>query len=166
MLPKYRSYIEVRALLHFMHRTLHYTLAMQVALKMFSLRLLQEIKISWWLSALSLVTLFSLFQIIRGIYRITMHPLAKFPGPKLTAMTRWYEAYYEIVAGGEFGNLIGEWHKRYGPIVRINPFEVHIVDSDYYDVLFNFDPHLEKRCFAIGKFLRFFLACHLFFGKC
>ena len=69
-------------------------------------------------------------------------------------MTRWYEAYYEVLVdgtGGKFGDQIEKWHKQYGPIVRINPFELHVDDPDYYDVLFNFDPHLEKREFAVGK---------------
>ena len=120
-------------------------------------------KMSWPLTLLSLVVSFFLFQIVRGIYRITLHPLAKFPGPKLTAMTRWYEAYYEIKAGGAgglFGDQIEKWHKQYGPIVRINPFELHIADPEYYDVLFNFDPQLEKRQFAIGQSLQLSLFYH------
>ncbi|MCJ1403812.1 hypothetical protein MMC11_007035 [Xylographa trunciseda] len=66
-------------------------------------------------------------------------------------MTRWYEAYYEVMLGGRFGDQIIEWHKQYGPIVRVNPFEIHIDDPDYYDALFNFDPHLEKRVFAMDN---------------
>ncbi|KAI9728590.1 MAG: hypothetical protein M1834_007618 [Cirrosporium novae-zelandiae] len=119
--------------------------------KMFIEGLPLEFRLSWPRALLGLVVSFFLFQIIRGIYRITLHPLAKFPGPKLTAMTRWYEAYYEVVVGGQFGNQIEKWHKQYGPIVRVNPYEVHIIDPHYYDVLFNFDPHLEKREFAINN---------------
>ena len=76
-------------------------------------------------------------------------------------MTRWYEAYYEIIVGGEFGNQIVKWHKQYGPIVRINPSELHIDDPSYYDSLFNFDPHLEKRRFAVGKSLQLRFATHV-----
>jgi hypothetical protein len=37
-----------------------------------------------------------------------------------------------------------------GPIVRINPFELHINDPEYYDSLYNFNPQLEKRTFYVG----------------
>ena len=105
-------------------------------------------------AAVGAITLLFSYYILRSIYRITLHPLAKFPGPKLPAVTRWYEAYYEVFVdgtGGKFGEKIEEWHKKYGPIVRINPFEIHIDDPEYYDVLFNFNPHLWKRTFAIGE---------------
>ncbi|KAI0124105.1 cytochrome P450 [Xylariales sp. AK1849] len=98
--------------------------------------------------------LFISMYILKGIYRITLHPLAKFPGPKLTAMTRCYEAYYEVFAGGtggKFGEKIEEWHRQYGPIVRINPFELHVNDPEYFEELFNFNPHLWKRTFAIDN---------------
>ena len=105
-------------------------------------------------TAVGTLTLLLTYYVLRSIYRITLHPLAKFPGPKLPAITRWYEAYYEVFVdgkGGKFGEKIEEWHKQYGPIIRINPFELHVNDPDYYDVLFNYDPHLWKRSFAIGR---------------
>ncbi|KAI0908973.1 cytochrome P450 [Ustulina deusta] len=71
-------------------------------------------------------------------YRLYFHPLAKFPGPKLGAATHWYEAYYDIFSqgGGQWTFQIRRLHERYGPIVRINPDEIHIDDVEYYDVVF------------------------------
>lgn len=40
-----------------------------------------------------------------------------------------------------------------GPIVRINPFEISIDDPDFYDSLYNFNPHLEKRKIGLGLYL-------------
>ncbi|KAK3667381.1 hypothetical protein LTR22_001897 [Elasticomyces elasticus] len=88
-----------------------------------------------------------LYVPLRMLYNITFHPLAKFPGPKLAAATGLYEIYYEIFLGGKFSDRIFELHQRYGPIIRVTPYEtkVHILDSSYYDSLFNFNPELDKR---------------------
>jgi hypothetical protein len=49
-----------------------------------------------------------------AVYRLFLHPLTRFPGPKLAALTRWYEFYYEVVKGGQFTFDIQEMHKKHG----------------------------------------------------
>lgn len=49
-----------------------------------------------------------------AVYRLWLSPIAKFPGPKLAALTKWYEFYYEVVRNGQFTFHIQDLHKQYG----------------------------------------------------
>jgi len=51
-----------------------------------------------------------------AIYRLFLGPLAKFPGPKLAALSKWYEGYYEIVCNGKFSREIDRMHDVYGGV--------------------------------------------------
>ena len=55
-----------------------------------------------------------LYGVSLVIYRLALHPLSKFPGPKLAAATLWYEFYYEVVKKGQLTFKIREWHQQYG----------------------------------------------------
>lgn len=57
---------------------------------------------------------FVLYAVFLSIYRLYISPISKFPGPKITALTGLYEAYYNIVQGGKFTFKIRELHGRYG----------------------------------------------------
>lgn len=48
------------------------------------------------------------------IYRLYFSPIAGFPGPKLAAVTYWYEFYYDVVKDGQYIFQIAKLHKRYG----------------------------------------------------
>lgn len=60
------------------------------------------------------ITLGICYTISLSVYRLYFSPIAKFPGPKLAALTRWYEFYYELVQKGQFTFHIQELHKIYG----------------------------------------------------
>lgn len=57
-----------------------------------------------------------IYALTLAFYRVFLHPLAKFPGPKLAAITRYYEAYYDVVQNGQYEFRIAEMHRRYGKL--------------------------------------------------
>ncbi|KAL0264722.1 hypothetical protein SLS55_000673 [Diplodia seriata] len=98
-----------------------------------------------------------------GIYRLFFHPIAKFPGPKLAGLTYWYETYHDFLRGGKYTEKISDLHDKYGehlyhlfsqtlhvpriapitaslqgPIIRINPEELHVRDPKFIDTLYTY----------------------------
>ncbi|KAI0114057.1 cytochrome P450 [Nemania sp. FL0031] len=71
-----------------------------------------------------------------GVYRVTFHPLSRIPGPRLAAISYWYEIYYEVVLGGQYFKRIKGMHEEYGPIIRINPDEVHVNDAEFINNIY------------------------------
>ncbi|KAG2421211.1 hypothetical protein HFD88_000827 [Aspergillus terreus] len=79
-----------------------------------------------------------------AVYRLWLCPIAHFPGPRLAALTVMYEFYWDTICCGQFTFHIGELHKKYGPIVRISPTELHVNDPDYYEVIYSRDSPRNK----------------------
>jgi hypothetical protein len=52
------------------------------------------------------------YLVAGAIYRVYLSPLAKFPGPKLAALTLWYEFYYDVWLGGQYIWKIRELHEQ------------------------------------------------------
>lgn len=52
--------------------------------------------------------------VILAVRQIFYHPLSKFPGPWLAALTPLYKTYYEVFRGGELLQRIQELHNIHG----------------------------------------------------
>ncbi|CAD6569144.1 MAG: hypothetical protein ASARMPREDX12_002221 [Alectoria sarmentosa] len=73
------------------------------------------------------------FLVCRAIYRLTLHPLARFPGPRLAAVTSLYGANLDLRTNTSYVKILPDLHDKYGPIVRIYPNQLHIRDIDAYN---------------------------------
>lgn len=49
-----------------------------------------------------------------AIYRLLFSPIARFPGPKLAALTNLYEFYYDYFGNGKYIFQIEKMHAKYG----------------------------------------------------
>ncbi|TVY92481.1 Cyrochrome P450 monooxygenase [Lachnellula willkommii] len=96
-----------------------------------------------------IVALVVVWCIQTAIYRLYFSPVAQFPGPKLAALTLWYEFYYDVWLGGQYVFKMHEFHEQYrkseivpsltraqGPIIRINPYELHVETPQFYEELY------------------------------
>ncbi|KIK54972.1 hypothetical protein GYMLUDRAFT_886116 [Collybiopsis luxurians FD-317 M1] len=69
------------------------------------------------------------------LYRLFFHPLHRYPGPTIAALTGWYELYHNIFQGGGLVAEIEKLHELYGPVVRIGPNTLHFNDwHAYHDI--------------------------------
>ena len=113
-------------------------------------------------STIFLLSIWVIYSVGVALYRLYFSPLQKFPGPRLAALTYLYEFYYDIYKNGQFHFHLRDLHDRYGriwnvpkfvdeiidtvlgPIVRVNPTELHIDDPDYWDKLYSRDGKWDK----------------------
>ena len=65
---------------------------------------------------LIVVSFFLIYLIGLAFHRLFLSPIAKFPGPKMAALTRYYEFYYDIIKPGRYVWEIQKMHKKYGRI--------------------------------------------------
>ncbi|KAL2018475.1 hypothetical protein VTK56DRAFT_831 [Thermocarpiscus australiensis] len=95
---------------------------------------------------------FAAYFAVVALYRLCFHPLAKFPGPKLAALTRLYEGYYDVILDGQYTFKIEQLHKKYGPVVRISPHELHVGDPAFFETLYTREGRWDKYPWAQDAF--------------
>ena len=69
---------------------------------------------SWTNILIGLITLQIAYTIYTVITRLFLSPLRHIPGPKLAALTSWYEFYYDAIQQGKFVWKIKDLHSKYG----------------------------------------------------
>ncbi|KAE8361743.1 cytochrome P450 [Aspergillus caelatus] len=103
--------------------------------------------------SLLVLCLWIISRVLVIIYRLAWHPLARFPGPKFAAATSAYEFYFDAIKGGQYTFEIGHMHRKYGPIVRISPNELHINDPGFIEELYpGPGKPRDKYAYATGQF--------------
>ncbi|KAK8223499.1 cytochrome P450 [Phyllosticta paracitricarpa] len=101
---------------------------------------------------LLLLLLTTLSLLLLALYRLHLHPLSPFPGPRHAALTSLLEFHDNVLRSGRFVWRIQAWHQRYGPIIRIAPNELHISDPSFHAQLYvgghdlSRNTHLMKHC--------------------
>lgn len=59
----------------------------------------------------------AIYYVTLVFYRLFLHPLARFPGPRLAAISRWYEGYFDVILDGQYTSKIAKLHKIYGMVL-------------------------------------------------
>lgn len=85
--------------------------------------------------ALGAIAAAAIYLTTKVIYRLYLHPLSRFPGPRLAAASYLYGAYYDVVEEAQFVFKLNALHDKYGPVVRISPGEIHVRDSAFFETL-------------------------------
>jgi len=68
---------------------------------------------------LGIVTLWLAYTVF---YRLWFSPLARFPGPRLAALTTWYQFYFDIVKDGRLPWHLAHLHQIYGECLEDDLF--------------------------------------------
>lgn len=71
-------------------------------------------------TAIASLIAFTAYAFSLSLHRLYLSPLAKFPGPRLAALTLWYEFYYDVVKKGRYSWKIAEMHEKYGRAQVLN----------------------------------------------
>jgi hypothetical protein len=72
-------------------------------------------------SVVAVITLLASYVSYLVIYRLFLSPLAALPGPRLAALTYWYECYFDVFQKAQYVFKIKELHKRHGMLTNSAP---------------------------------------------
>ena len=77
------------------------------------------------------------YLICLAIYRLYFSRICHIPGPRLAALTYFYQFYYDVYPhSGQFLFKCGRLHDEYGPVIRIGPDEIQVNDMAFYNEMY------------------------------
>ncbi|TID26360.1 cytochrome P450 [Venturia nashicola] len=88
---------------------------------------------------------FSTFVLGVIVYRLTLHPLAKYPGPFLAKITDIYLAYHAWK--GDRHLELWRCHEKYGPYVRMGPNTLSLNTNTALKTIYGFNANVRKADF-------------------
>ena len=81
---------------------------------MLTLKLIDKVNLQSKQLIWALLCVFLLYRLSIIIYRLYFHPLSKFPGPKLAAVSTLYRAYFQMWRDGDHVAQATRLHETYG----------------------------------------------------
>ncbi|KJZ75226.1 hypothetical protein HIM_05420 [Hirsutella minnesotensis 3608] len=92
--------------------------------------------------ALILVASYLIYFTLSALYLLWLHPLSKYPGPKLWAISRIPWARH--IVRGDLWRQLDRLHEKYGPTVRIAPDEITTISPGAWKDIYVAKPVLPK----------------------
>ncbi|RYP70074.1 hypothetical protein DL771_005691 [Monosporascus sp. 5C6A] len=81
----------------------------------------------------SLIVAVGIAWVVRAIYNIYFHPLSRYPGPKVAALSNaWWEWYWNYYQNGRMIFEIERLHRKHGSVIRIGVNDLHVSDMHIY----------------------------------
>ncbi|KAI1346041.1 averantin oxidoreductase [Xylaria sp. FL0043] len=107
-----------------------------------SAHLLGQLPSIWVLSFVSIPILVIFYYAAISVYNIWLHPLSKYPGPRLAAASPlWMVLSY---FHGKTPTDLLKAHEKYGPVVRIGPSELSYINPIQWREIYGFKAHGHK----------------------
>ncbi|KIM92948.1 hypothetical protein OIDMADRAFT_184951 [Oidiodendron maius Zn] len=112
---------------------------------------LQYLEVGGSLTVTALVVLciqvYVVYYLASAVYLLTFHPLAKYPGPKLWAVSRIPWALRVI--RGDLWVALDKFHEKYGDVVRIAPDEITTIRPSAWKDIYVTKPVLPKDPYSL-----------------
>lgn len=86
-----------------------------------------------------------LYLVVITVYRVTFHPLAKYPGPFFAKITDWYSVYHAWK--GDRHLEFWRCHEKYGPVVRFGPNSLSINSNTALKTIYGHRANVKKSQF-------------------
>ena len=80
------------------------------------------------------LTQFATFFVFSAAYNILLHPFRKFPGPRISAISRF--PWIRDWLSGNLHRSVQEMHDAYGPIVRVAPDELSFIEASAWNDIY------------------------------